>query len=233
VRRQIIIGPDTKIARAGGRPPLVVAGLLVQQVGFFIVWAFADGPAWVARHLAASASRCYLQHELWQPLSALFVHLSSRSLLVNAVALWIFGSALERFWGTRRFLLFWLTTGALGLALGTALGLLLPHEVVGGSAGAAAGLIAAFGLVFRGHWVSFYGVLPLKAGPLAVVLAGFLAVGNLLGAAYMELAVQAGGAGTALLFLFRSRPRRAPKTDVKHKLQVLDGGKKDSPRYWN
>ncbi len=101
-RRYIEIRPDTRIVNLGGRPPKVVLALLVAQIGLFVIYAFADGPPWVAEHLAASAGRCLRHLQLYQPLTALVIHLGTRGLLFNALSLWIFGSALERTWGPWR-----------------------------------------------------------------------------------------------------------------------------------
>jgi len=243
VRRQIVIGPDTKIARAGGRPPRVVAVLLVEQIGLFIAWAFADAPAWVAMHLAASAAQCLGRHELWQPFTALWVHLGARSLLLNALTLWIFGSALERWWGGRRFLLFWIVTGVMGLAAGVAAGLADPQTVVAGSAGSATAMMVAFAFIYPEHLVFFYGVMPIKAKHMVLALLGFVLIGSLLSRTFIELAVQLVGGAAALLFLFRPQRTASARVADRHaseearrKLRVIQGGKrekKEEKRYWN
>ena len=52
----------------------------------------------------------------WQPLTHMFMHGGFWHLFFNMYTLWIFGSVLERVWGTRKFLLFYFVTG-LGAAL--------------------------------------------------------------------------------------------------------------------
>lgn len=47
----------------------------------------------------------------WQYLSSMFMHGSLSHLLFNMLALWMFGVALERLWGSTRFLLFYLICG--------------------------------------------------------------------------------------------------------------------------
>lgn len=237
-RRVLQIGPDTKIVRIGQRPLRVTLILLIQQVSFFLAWAFADGPAWVSLHLAASAQGTLIRLELWQPATALALHVGSRSILFNMLVLWMIGSSLERFWGGRRFLVFWIVTGVLGHLVGVIAGLLAPAQILSGSTGSTAGMLLAFAVVYGGHLVFVWkGVLPLKAQHLGPLLLGFLLLGNLLGKSFLEIAVQAGGALGALLFLFGKRrrggaPTRKPRATGK--LQVIEGGKKkDAPRYWN
>ena len=238
MRRQIIIGPDTKIVYLGGRPPRMVLLLLGLQIGLFLVWAFADGPAWVALHIGASAAQCWGQLELWQPATALFIHLGSRSMLLNALTLWLFGSPLERWWGGRRLLIFWLVTGILGLMFGVLVGLLQPAYVLSGSGGAAVALMVAMALLFPRHLVFFYGVLPLQAKHFSLFLLGFTVLGNLFSQSYLEIALEVGGGAAALFFLLRrSRPSAASAvTDkAKRKLRLVsdDKVKKDSKRYMN
>lgn len=52
----------------------------------------------------------------WQPLTHMFMHGGFWHLFFNMYTLYIFGSVLERVWGTRKFLIFYFVTG-LGAAL--------------------------------------------------------------------------------------------------------------------
>ncbi len=52
----------------------------------------------------------------WQFITHLFVHASFAHILFNMVALWMFGMALEKIWGAKRFLIFYFISG-LGAAL--------------------------------------------------------------------------------------------------------------------
>ena len=52
----------------------------------------------------------------WQPLTHMFMHGGFWHLFFNMYTLWIFGSVLERVWGTKKFLIFYFVTG-LGAAL--------------------------------------------------------------------------------------------------------------------
>ena len=236
MRRQILVGPDTPIAHVGGRPPKVTLILLVEQVGAVILWAFANAPAWVALHLAASAAAVFGKHEFWQPLTALWIHLETRSLILNALALWMFGSALERWWGPRRFLLFWIATGTLGLVIGVVAGLAQPQIILSGSTSAAMAMMVAFAYLFPNHLVFFYGLLPLKAKHFASLLPAFVVVANLLAHAWLEIAVQLGGAAAALLFIPRrprKRGRAAEHQSSRRNFQVIVGGKRNDKTFLN
>lgn len=239
MKRQIILGPDDKLLHLGQRPPRVVTWLLVEQIGFFLAYAFADGPKWIAALLAASAESTLARLQLHQPLTALWIHLSTRDLIFNALLLWLVGSALERWWGGRRFLLFWCVTGMVGLGLGTVAGLMAPTVQLSGSAGSAVAMLVATAMIFPRHHLFIYkGVLPIRARGAMLGMAALLAVGDLLAGAYLMVVVQAGGAATALLFLLK-KVRPGKKVD-RRGLEVLDGGKprgfskkKKEPKLWN
>ena len=238
MRRHVVIGPDTKLVRMGGRLPRGALVLLCVQLGLFLLYAFGDGPAWVKRTLVQSADQVLRDHRVWQPLSALWLHVEgqTQALLFNMLVLWVFGSALERWWGTRRFLVFWITCGVAGLLAALVVGVAFPKQLIAGSGGSAMGMVLAFALLFPNHLAFFYGVLPLRAKWTAVILGGFLVIGNALARAYLELALGAGGALAALLFFFVPRwlgPRGRRKPPKPGHLTVLPGGRKDEPKLWN
>ena len=52
----------------------------------------------------------------WQPVTHMFMHGGFWHLAFNMYTLWIFGSVLERVWGTKKFLIFYFVTG-IGAAL--------------------------------------------------------------------------------------------------------------------
>ncbi|QEE48091.1 rhomboid family intramembrane serine protease [Flavobacterium alkalisoli] len=56
------------------------------------------------------------EFKLWQPVTHMFMHGNVPHILFNMLGLWMFGSALEHFWGTSKFLFFYLSCG-IGAAL--------------------------------------------------------------------------------------------------------------------
>ncbi|HXL55337.1 MAG TPA: rhomboid family intramembrane serine protease, partial [Chitinophagaceae bacterium] len=71
---------------------------------------------------------------------AIFFHI-----LFNMYALWMFGSVLERVWGPKRFLVFYMICG---LAAGVAQMMLVKEGAAVGASGAIMGLLAAFAYLF-------------------------------------------------------------------------------------
>jgi membrane associated rhomboid family serine protease len=91
----------------------------------------------------------------WQLATYMFLHGGIFHILFNMLALWMFGTELERIWGTRYFLKFYFVTG-IGAGALTVLFSLLPfafaqqvqHSVIIGASGAIYGLLLAYALYF-------------------------------------------------------------------------------------
>ncbi len=97
-------------------------------------------------------------------------------ILFNMYALWLFGSVLERVWGPKRFLIFYLVCG---LAAGTAQMLLTNAPAIGAS-GAIMGLLAAFAYLFPN--TQFYILpfpFPIKAKYMVAIYAAIDLFGGL------------------------------------------------------
>ena len=96
---------------------------------------------------------------LWQPFTYMFMHANLSHLFFNMFALWMFGNTLENFWGTKRFIVYYLACG-LGAGL---LSLAIPgyHLTIGASA-AVYGLLLAFGMTFPNEYIYLYFLMPIK-----------------------------------------------------------------------
>jgi membrane associated rhomboid family serine protease len=109
------------------------------------------------------------EYALWQPLTYMFLHGGISHLLFNMLALWMFGTDLERTWGTRFFVRYYFVTG-IGAALVTILWSLTPlpyaealySTLVVGASGAIYGLLLAYGMYFPHRTVFLY-VFPVPA----------------------------------------------------------------------
>ena len=97
--------------------------------------------------------------QVWQPLSYMFMHANLSHIFFNMFNLWMFGAAMENFWGTKRFLIYYLACG-IGAGL---LYMLLPglHITVCASA-AVYGLLLAFGMTFPNEYIYLYFLMPIK-----------------------------------------------------------------------
>ena len=96
---------------------------------------------------------------IWQPLTYMFMHGSFDHLFFNMFSLWMFGSALENYWGSKRFLFYYLVCG-IGAGL---LNMLVPgaHVSVGAS-GAVYALLLAFGMMWPNNYIYLYFLVPIR-----------------------------------------------------------------------
>jgi len=109
---------------------------------------------------------------LWQPLTYMFLHGSFSHLLFNMLALWIFGSSLESFWGMRKFLQYYFLTG-IGAALSNCLLTPFADVSIVGASGAIYGLLAAYGLLFPNSVIYISFLLPIRAKYLVLIFGIF------------------------------------------------------------
>jgi membrane associated rhomboid family serine protease len=87
------------------------------------------------------------------------MHANLSHIFFNMFNLWMFGAAMENFWGTRRFLFYYLVCG-IGAGL---LYMLVPglHVTIGAS-GAVYGILLAFGMTFPNEYIYLYFLMPIK-----------------------------------------------------------------------
>lgn len=119
--------------------------------------------------------KVFIAGQLWRCVSYMFLHstVNISHLLLNMLALWMFGGELEQRWGTKKFwgmyLLFGTGAGAFG-----ALYLFDPvlrNVPVIGASGAIFGLLTAYAVYNPNRTVLLYFVLPVKAWIVAAAFA--------------------------------------------------------------
>lgn len=121
-----------------------------------------------------------LRGELWQPLTYMFVHspYNWSHIIFNMIALFIFGRALERYIGSKEFLLYYLVTGTLaGLASFGSYVLTNSFAFLMGASGALFAVQLAFAAFFPHTYIYVWGILPLRA-PVMVLLFTLIELGS-------------------------------------------------------
>lgn len=111
----------------------------------------------------------------WQVLSYAFLHASFPHLLFNMFGLYMFGSDIERVWGPRRYLNYYLictlSAAAAQLLVASLIGAAYPTV---GASGAIFGLLVAFAMVYPNRMVMLlFPPIPMRA-PIFVALYGGL-----------------------------------------------------------
>jgi membrane associated rhomboid family serine protease len=145
------------------------------------------------RWLGATSASIWSDFKIWQLVTSPLLEIELIGLLFHAFMLWMFLPALERWWGTKRFLLFALYTSVAGVAVGTLVGSFLPepalsahgvafigHPVTGLGPFIFAGIVA-YGILFANHQVRFFGVLPMTGRQLTIGICAFVGLFIILG----------------------------------------------------
>jgi len=106
---------------------------------------------------------------LWQIVTYMFLHASVLHIFFNMLFLWMMGSELERYWGGRDFLKYYLVTGC---GAGLVNVLVQPHSTVPtiGASGAIFGIIIAFALAFPDRELLLYFFIRIKAKHFAILV---------------------------------------------------------------
>ena len=180
---------------------------------------------------------------VWQFGTYMFVHGGIFHILINMLALWMFGTDLERRWGARYFLKFYFVTG-IGAGILTFMFSFLPFEfarqvystVVVGASGAIYGLLLAYGLYFPERPILLI-VFMVPARICVMILGAIALFSSVSEVGGVANATHLGGLLVAYLFLKSARLR--PISEVKYrylkwrinrvrkKFDVYSGGRAD------
>lgn len=224
----------------GPLSPILKALIAANVVLFLAGWAF---PALITV-FGLTPSDVLLGGRLWQVVSYMFFHGNVGHILFNMLALWMFGTELERLWGTRAFLRYYFVVG-IAAAVSTILvsstfdfAARTFYTTTIGASGAIYGLLLAYGLLFPNRPILLYFVFPIPAKYFVMIL----------GAIALLMAVSDSGGGVAHIthlggliagyLLLRGR-NLSPANEVRYrylrwkmdrarkKFGVYSGGRKD------
>lgn len=202
-----------------GFPPFTPAVklLVYANVAIFVVAFFADR---TGANLDALLTGLFglmpqqvVQHGwIWQLITYSFLHSGIGHILLNMLALWMFGSRLEMDWGKQRFLEFYFfcVVGAALVTVGIAythfLGM-APNVITVGASGGIYGLIVAFGLLYREARIYFYGIFAIPAGIFAIIVLALALFGAISERGSVNNVAHLGGALFGYIYL-RALPGR-------------------------
>lgn len=223
----------------------VVAVLILQNFvlkePFFYVW-FGFTPYKVITEFA-----------IWQIFSYMFLHGPGVShILFNMLVVWLFGHELEKAWGSREFLKYYLIcgVGAVVVYLPLSIYFMLTNQLeslsqpVIGASGATFGLLLAYGYLYGERIVHFMMIFPLKAKWFVTII-GAIQLVNLmntgLGGEEAHLA-HLGGLLVGYIYLrwgrfwFNKSGGGAYKVRYGRKLKLVvdnESNKGEGPKYWH
>ena len=145
--------------------PPVTLGLIVANIVLFFLTASGGVPETLALWPLGAG------FQPWQLVTYAFLHAGMAHVLFNMLGVYSFGSDLERVWGSRRFLLYYMTcvvsAGLTQLAFTALTGSMSPTV---GASGGVFGLLLAFAMLFPHRKVLLlFPPIPMKAPVFAVV----------------------------------------------------------------
>jgi membrane associated rhomboid family serine protease len=167
--------PSRDLTYAFGPGPLspAIKALVIVNVAMFVVSAFAPS---ITTALGLTPADV-LHGQIWQVVTYMFLHGTIGHILFNMLALWMFGTELERMWGTPLFLRYYFATG-IAAAASTILFAMVPaaitarlyYSVTIGASGAIYGLLLAYGLTFPNRPIYVYFVFPIPAKYFVMIM---------------------------------------------------------------
>lgn len=220
---------DFRYYRPNAFPP-VIKNLLIVNVLVYI----AQQTMWTNSETFNNLFALHDVHSVYfqphQLLTYMFMHGGFEHILFNMLALWMFGSQLENYWGGKRFLIYYILCG---LGAGVLHLIVLYFEMAPvmayfktlptdfqleminsprfkiniptvGASGAIFGCLAAFGYLFPNSLVNVYFLIPVKAKWFVFIYGAIelmLAVRNSAGDTVAHFA-HLGGAITGLIIVF-------------------------------
>ncbi len=155
--------------RPSQRTTPVVLNLIIINAIVFVAQLVFD-PTWDLTDRIGLYSYNSPNFRPYQLVTHMFAHGGFLHILFNMYALWMFGSVLERVWGAKKFLIFYLVCGlAAGIAQMVFVNSIYPAI---GASGAVMGLLAAFAYTFPNTEFFIIPIpFPIKAKYMAAIYA--------------------------------------------------------------
>ena len=149
---------------------------------------------------------------VWQLVTYMFVHAGPSHLLFNMLALWMFGTELERMWGTKNFTRFYFVSG-IGAGLFQVLLGLMPfgfaaqfyYPSVVGASGAIYGVLAAYALYFPTRPIVMFLLFPVPARYAVMIMGGLSLVFAMSGGGGIAHTAHLGGLLVGYVYLKGNR----------------------------
>ncbi|MEW6321233.1 MAG: rhomboid family intramembrane serine protease [Acidobacteriota bacterium] len=214
--------PASGMSYAFGPGPLspAIRLLIVANIGMFLLSMLV--PEIVLR-LGLSPSAVFGRLAIWQPVTYLFLHGGIGHILFNMLALWMFGTELERMWGTRFFTKFYFVSGV-GAAATTLLWSLSPlpyadmlyYTSTIGASGAIYGVLLAYAVSFPNRLIYLYFVFPIPAKYFVMII-GAIAFLSSMGSGGGGVAHTAHLGGMVVAYFYLKGPRARPLDELRYR----------------
>ncbi|MGQ0813154.1 MAG: rhomboid family intramembrane serine protease [Gemmatimonadota bacterium] len=142
--------------------PWVKRLLIANTVIFVATWMLP----WLASYMAFQPNAILVRP--WTLLTYMFAHGGFMHLFFNMLGLFFFGPPLEERWGSREFIKYYLICGLGGAALSFVFAF---HSSMIGASAAVYGVMLAFALMWPDVPIYIWGIFPIKAKWLVIIMA--------------------------------------------------------------
>ncbi len=181
---------------------------------------------------------------IWQPVTYLFLHGGIFHILFNMLALWMFGTELERMWGSRYFTKYYFVTG-LGAAATQIVLAFMPGgfgdqmylTTTIGASGAIFGVLLAYALYFPNRTILFMFIFPLPAKIFVMIIGAIALYSAMGGGGGVAHSAHLGGLVAGYLYLKGTRVNLLSEIQyrwvkwrinrMRRKFDVYSGGRAD------
>jgi len=157
----------------GGAITPAVKGLIIANVSVYILQILTQrfGGGGIESLFALTPTLMREKMWLWQLVTYMFLHAPNWPfhLILNMLMLWMFGTEVERAWGSSRFLKYYFVCG-IGAALATCL--TFYKSTTYGASGAVFGVMLAFAMLFPERMIYFWFIFPMRSMSFVLLCAG-------------------------------------------------------------
>ena len=145
-----------------------IKNLMIIMGMVFLLQMFVN--SWFDVFLGLVPFLVWKKYFLWQLFTYIFLHGGFSHILFNLLALWMFGGELENYWGSKRFLRYFLFCG-IGAGICTVLFTpeIYQHIPVIGASGAIYGILLAFAWLFPNRPIFIYFLFPIPAKYFVII----------------------------------------------------------------
>jgi membrane associated rhomboid family serine protease len=161
----------------GGHITPGIKALILVNVGVFILQVVArfTGEPGIELIFGLTPSSLFRHLWIWQVFTYMFLHSTNwlGHLLLNMLMLWMFGCEVERVWGTRTFVRYYLLCGT-GAGVMTTFfnGFFFPNSTTIGASGAVFGVMLAYGMLYPNRQILFWFIFPMRAITFVLLCVG-------------------------------------------------------------
>lgn len=144
----------------------MIKKLLIIMGALFLLQRFVSSQ--INIYLGLVPILVWKKYFLWQLFTYIFLHGGISHLLFNLLALWMFGGELESYWGSRKFLWYFLFCG---IGAGICTVVITPNQFIPiiGASGAIYGILLAFGWLFPNRPIYIYFLFPIPAKYMVII----------------------------------------------------------------